>query len=50
MISCLTLALLFQDDPAAAAAPASTGGSALMEMVHNSGPVAFAVLIVLLAC
>ena len=49
MISCFALALLLQDDPAAAAAPASTGGSALMEMVHNSGPVAFAVLIVLLA-
>ena len=48
MISCLTLALLFQDDPAAATAPTTTGGSALMEMVHNSGPVAFAVLITLL--
>ena len=49
MISCLTLALLLQDDPTTAAPPATTGGSALMEMVHNSGPVAFAVLIVLLA-
>ncbi len=49
MISCLSLALLFQDDPTTAVAPAATGGSALMEMVHNSGPVAFAVLIVLLA-
>ncbi len=48
-ISCLTLALLLQDDPTTAAAPATTGGSALMEMVHNSGPVAFAVLITLLA-
>ena len=48
MISCLTLALLFQDDPAAATAPTTTGGSALMETVHNSGPVAFAVLITLL--
>ena len=48
MISCLTLALLFQDDPTAATAPTTTGGSALMEMVHNSGPVAFAVLITLL--
>ncbi len=34
--------------PDAAAAPAiTTGGSALIEMVHNSGPVAFAVLITL---
>ena len=48
MISCLTLALLFQDDPTAATAPTTTGGSALMEMIHNSGPVAFAVLITLL--
>ena len=49
MISCLALALLFQDDPTTTAAPVATGGSALLEMVHNSGPVAFAVLIVLLA-
>ena len=47
MASVLTLALfLFQDD--ATTAPSSSGGSALLEMVHNSGPVAFAVLIVLL--
>jgi len=49
MISCLTLALLFQDDQTAATPPATTGGSALMEMIHNSGPFAFAVLIILLA-
>jgi biopolymer transport protein TolQ len=42
-----TLALyLFQDDPTAA--PAAANGSALLEMIHNSGPVAFAVLITLL--
>jgi len=49
MISCLTLALLFQDDPTAAAPPATTGGSALVEMLHNSGPFALAVLVILLA-
>ena len=42
-----TLALyLFQDDPSAA--PAAANGSALLEMIHNSGPVAFAVLLILL--
>jgi biopolymer transport protein TolQ len=48
MVCCQLLALfLFQDD-AVPAAPISTGSSALLEMVHNSGPVAFAVLITLL--
>ena len=47
MTLCLALALFFQDDTTASA-PAATGGSALMEMVHNSGPIAFAVLITLL--
>ncbi|HEX3372809.1 MAG TPA: MotA/TolQ/ExbB proton channel family protein [Edaphobacter sp.] len=43
-----TLALyFFQEDPTAAA-PAAANGSALMEMVHNSGPVAFTVLVILL--
>ena len=43
-----TLALyLFQEDPTAAA-PAAANGSALLEMIHNSGPVAFAVLVILL--
>jgi biopolymer transport protein TolQ len=37
---------LFQDD--SSAAPAAANGSALLEMIHNSGPVAFAVLIILL--
>ena len=45
LISGLAL-LLFQDDTPAA--PVSSGSSALLEMVHNSGPVAFAVLILLL--
>src|SRR5260370_17941308 len=44
----LHLALvLFQEDPTAAA-PAAANGSALLEMIHNSGPVAFAVLVILL--
>jgi biopolymer transport protein TolQ len=44
-----TLALfLSQEDPTAAASPAAVNGSALLEMVHNSGPVAFAVLVILL--
>src|SRR5438874_4610379 len=43
-----TLALyFFQEDPNAAA-PAAANGSALMEMIHNSGPVAFTVLVILL--
>jgi biopolymer transport protein TolQ len=42
-----TLALyLFQEDPSAA--PAVANSSALLEMIHNSGPVAFAVLVILL--
>jgi biopolymer transport protein TolQ len=39
---------LFQDDGAAPSVPVGSPGSALVEMVRNSGPVAFAVLIVLL--
>jgi biopolymer transport protein TolQ len=42
------LALLFLQDDSTAAAPAAANGSALLEMVHNSGPIAFAVLIILL--
>jgi biopolymer transport protein TolQ len=42
------LALLMLQDDAAAAPPAAANGSALLEMVHNSGPVAFAVLVILL--
>jgi biopolymer transport protein TolQ len=40
---------LFQDDPTApASVPVGSPGSALLEMVRNSGPVAFAVLVILL--
>jgi biopolymer transport protein TolQ len=50
MPSLLSLALLLlQDDAASAASPsAPASSSALLDMIHNSGPVAFAVLIVLL--
>jgi biopolymer transport protein TolQ len=41
------LALFLQDD-STAAAPAAAGGSAVVFMIHNSGPVAFAVLVILL--
>ena len=46
-----TLALLaFQDDPAAVPLPAAAAhGSAIGDILHNSGPVAFAVLILLAA-
>ena len=43
----LALSLLVFQDDTTAAAPISTGGTALMEMIHNSGPVAFAVLVLL---
>ena len=45
MVSILALHL-FQDD--STAAPVAASGGALMEMVHNSGPVAFTVLVILL--
>ena len=48
MLLTLSLAFLFlQEDPATLPPPASNSG-ALAEMIHNSGPVAFAVLILLL--
>jgi biopolymer transport protein TolQ len=48
MVWILALALhLFQDD-STSAPPAATNSSALAEMIHNSGPVAFTVLILLL--
>jgi biopolymer transport protein TolQ len=48
MVLYLPLALFFlQEDPASA--PPAANSSALAEMVHNSGPVAFAVLVLLLA-
>ena len=39
---------IFQDDAAPASVPVGSPGSALLEMVRNSGPVAFAVLLILL--
>src|SRR6202051_3087373 len=39
--------LVFQDGTTAAAPPIAADGSALWEMIHNSGPVAFAVLVLL---
>ncbi|WP_183763135.1 MotA/TolQ/ExbB proton channel family protein [Tunturibacter empetritectus] len=49
MVWTLSLALyLLQEDPSAAAPPAASNTSALLEMIHNSGPVAFAVLVILL--
>jgi biopolymer transport protein TolQ len=46
MVLYSALALLFlQDEPAA---PAAANGGALAEMIHNSGPMALAVLIILL--
>ena len=49
MVWTLALALfVLQEDPSAAAPPAASNTSALVEMVHNSGPVAFAVLLILL--
>src|SRR5438874_721706 len=43
-----TLALYLSQEDTTAAAPAAANGSALLEMIHNSGPVAFAVLVILL--
>jgi biopolymer transport protein TolQ len=49
MVWTLALALYFlQEDPSAATPPAASNTSALVEMIHNSGPVAFAVLVILL--
>jgi biopolymer transport protein TolQ len=42
------LALLILQDDSTAAAPVAANSSAILEMVHNSGPIAFAVLIILL--
>ena len=47
MLCTLALALHFFQEDAAAPSP-SGGSSAFVEMIHNSGPVAFAVLILLL--
>ena len=48
MVGTLALALRFLQEDPTAAPPAATNSSALMEMVHNSGPVAFTVLVILL--
>ena len=48
MVWTLALALRLLQDDAAPAPPVGSNGSALMEMIHNSGPVAFTVLITLL--
>ena len=42
------LALHILQDDSTAAAPAAANSSAILEMVHNSGPIAFGVLIILL--
>lgn len=47
MVWTLALALYLQED-STAAPPAAANGSALLEMIHNSGPVAFTVLVILL--
>ncbi|WP_158790105.1 MotA/TolQ/ExbB proton channel family protein [Granulicella sp. L60] len=48
MLSTLALALHFLQEDPTAAPPAAANSSALVEMIHNSGPVAFAVLLILL--
>jgi biopolymer transport protein TolQ len=48
MVWTLALALYFLQEDPTAAPPVAANGSALMEMIHNSGPVAFAVLVILL--
>ena len=47
--SLLLAILLLHDEPSAAPVPSAAGTSALSEMIHNSGPVAFTVLVLLLA-
>jgi biopolymer transport protein TolQ len=47
MTTLFTLALAFLQEPDAPAAVPSSNGSAILEMVHNSGPVALSVLILL---
>jgi biopolymer transport protein TolQ len=48
MVWTLALALRFLQEDPTAAPPVASNGSALMEMIHNSGPVAFTVLVILL--
>jgi biopolymer transport protein TolQ len=49
MILNLAFALLLQQDEPVPVPPVPSNGSALVEMIHNSGPVALAVLVLLLA-
>ena len=44
----LSFLLYLQNEPAAMPSGPAASGSALVEMIHNSGPVAFAVLLILL--
>ena len=48
MLLTLALALLFLQEDPATLPPATSNSGALAEMIHNSGPVAFTVLILLL--
>jgi biopolymer transport protein TolQ len=48
MVLNLALALHFLQEDPNAAPPVAANGSALAEMIHNSGPVAFTVLVILL--
>jgi len=47
-LASLLALFLFQDDASAPSVPAGSPGTALIEMVRNSGPIAFAVLVILL--
>lgn len=48
MLLTLAIALYFLQEDPTSAPPVAANGSALLEMIHNSGPVAFAVLVILL--
>ncbi len=48
MVWTIALALHFLQEDPAAAQPVAANGGALAEMIHNSGPVAFTVLVILL--
>ena len=50
MVWTLALAMYFLQEDPSAAPPVASNSSALVEMIHNSGPVAFAVLVILLLC
>ena len=48
MVCTLAFAMYFLQEDPSAAPPVAANSSALIEMIHNSGPVAFAVLVILL--